>query len=438
MDVEKALRIALINLHSSQNAGDDALVLEAVRQLRGQFPEASFVLVMNDPNSYTGDATAVGSWTQWVKSSRRDGLDSWRWYALPALALYSLLAVTSYRLSGKAWTPGLSAERRALVDAYLQADLVVSCAGNFLYSSGRIGLSLLLALYAILYAWLAGKPLYTLPQTLGPFGRWRDEVLVRWVLSKARLVMVRDPISEQVWKKWALADTPGLLVPDLAFAFDSAYDANVGRALLAECGIDCAPGDTLLGVTLVDWGAQQRRFVTQERYEAAVEAAIRSFVEASGGRAVLFAQVCGPGSAQDDRVPARRLRSRLADLGDRVVLIDRRLPAATLKSAYGCMSLFLGTRLHSNLFALAEGVPVVAVGYQYKTRGVMRMLGLERWTIDIEDAHAEPLSNLVLRAWAERTQTREQIRDVLPGLRARAAQAAAWVADDFRSLMGQT
>ena len=60
-------KILLVNLHSSWNAGDDALALEAVRQLKEQFPRASFTLAMNDPESYQGEGKAVGSFSSWVK-----------------------------------------------------------------------------------------------------------------------------------------------------------------------------------------------------------------------------------------------------------------------------------------------------------------------------------------------------------------------------------
>lgn len=441
MDANKAgkpLRILLVNLHSSWNAGDDALTQEALRQLEEQFPRCSFMLALNDPTSYRGRGQPLGSFTAWVKPIMTDGAAShWRWKTFPGLVAHSLLAVAGYRLTGRPWYPFLRPERRSLLEAYLQADLVVSAAGNFLYTSGKIGLPFLLALFAIFYAQLGGKPIYALPQTLGPIERRRERFLVKSVLSKARMVLIRDPISVGVWKTWDVQGPQWTLLPDLAFACPAERDRREALALLKECGIQEDRHRPWLGVTLIHWGAQRRSFERQERYEDAVEAAIRDFLANRQGRVALFAQVQGPTAAEDDRIPARRVLAQLEDLGDQVVLADRWVPPPILKAAYGQMDFFLGTRLHSNIFALTEGVPVVAIGYQYKTRGVMRMLDLEDWVLDIEQVDRETLVRLLRKAWAERECIRAHIQQVLPALRLQASKAGALIATDFHRLRTQ-
>ena len=169
----------------------------------------------------------------------------------------------------------------------------------------------------------------------------------------------------------------------------------------------------------------------QARYEEAVATAIRGFVRSTGGRAILFVQVHGPDSAQDDRIPSRRVLESLSDVADRVALVDGWVEPSLLKATYGCMDLFLGTRLHSNLFALTEGVPVVAVGYQYKTRGILRMLGLEEWMVDIDGALAETLEPMVLRAWQQREALRSRLAAALVEVRRQTAQAGALLAEDY-------
>src|SRR4030095_7542934 len=102
------------------------------------------------------------------------------------------------------------------------------------------------------------------------------------------------------------------LTPDLAFLY-SVKEQQAGQALLTRYGIDLTQHRPLLGVTLINWGQQHPRFKGQARYEAAVATAIRHFVTAYQGNVILFAQVCGPTPADDDRVPARRVRALLDD-----------------------------------------------------------------------------------------------------------------------------
>ena len=140
--------------------------------------------------------------------------------------------------------------------------------------------------------------------------------------------------------------------------------------------------------------------------------AIRAFVEEFDGQAVLFPQVCGPTAADDDRIPSRRVLQRLTALGvaDRVRFVEEETPPHVLQAAYGCMDVFLGTRLHSNIFALTRHVPVLAIAYQDKTLGVMHMLGLDEWAIRIEDVHDGALSPRLSRLYRSRHVVREGLR----------------------------
>jgi colanic acid/amylovoran biosynthesis protein len=430
------MKILLVNLHSSCNAGDDALTSLALQQLREQFPKASFTLAMNDPPSYSGTELVVNSFTNLVKPIGAASA-AWKWQVIPALAIQSLLAAVGYRLTGHPWYLWLTPKRKALLQGYFEADLVISAAGNFIYTSGRIGIPFLLSLFTIFYAQLAGKQTYTLPQTLGPIRRMHENWLAKHVLSRMRLVLLRDPISEQVWKGWAVRHTRSLLQPDLAFALPPPTHRQEAAALLESYGLDPDRKHPRMGVTVIQWGAQNRTFDRQHQYEDAITSAIRGFLESPGGQVVLFSQVCGPTPSEDDRVAARQVKARLEDLADRVLLIDQPLLFPMLKAAYGQMDLFLGTRLHSNIFALTEGVPAVAIGYQHKTRGIMRMLDLEQWVLDIEDVGGDNLLRLVREAWTAREQSRSHLRTVLPLVEEQASRAGAIIAADYQAFKGK-
>ncbi|HNS49552.1 MAG TPA: polysaccharide pyruvyl transferase family protein [Anaerolineae bacterium] len=432
------MRILLVNVHSSWNAGDNLLTEETLRQLGAHFPGASFTLAMNDPESYSGPWPALPSFTAWVhRMDREHSASPWRWRSVPALVWHSLLAWAGHRLVGKPWYLWTRPDYRALIESYFAADLVVSTAGNFLFSSGAVGIPFLLALFAIHFATLVGKPVYTMPQSLGPIRRSHEVWLLKRVLSRTRLVLIRDAVSQQVWETWHVPHVRGVLVPDLALGRAPEECTAEAAALLEQYGVKEDGRRPWMGVTVVNWGAMNRSFPQQAEYEEGIASAIRDFAS-TGGRAVLFAQVHGPDTAQDDRIPSRRVLERVSDLGDRVVLVDGWAEPALLKAAYGRMDLFLGTRLHSNLFALTEGVPVVAIGYQYKTRGILRMLGLEEWMLDIDAVSAETLVPLVRRAWLQREQLRSQLLVTLGELRHQTRQAGSLVARDYLSLTAGT
>jgi polysaccharide pyruvyl transferase WcaK-like protein len=90
--------------------------------------------------------------------------------------------------------------------------------------------------------------------------------------------------------------------------------------------------------------------------------------------------------------------------------------------------------MHSNIFALVGHVPVVAIGYRLKTAGIMRMLGLERTTLPIEQTDAHTLTTLVQAAWAERDTLRAHIATRVATLAAQARACGAMIAADWDAL----
>ncbi len=420
------LHILLIHRHSAHNAGDAALTDLTLAQLKQQFPGSELTLAVNDLVSHTGPEPVVASFRTWFKDITTH---RYRWWAVPGLLLAALWVAGLYRLTGRAWLFFVPPARRALLQAYLSADLVVSGPGGYLYGV-KNGLGLVNALFTILYGWLVGKPVYLLPQTIGPFTAGWQHHLVRWTLSRTRLIMVREPLSRRLLQQMDLPPRLCVEIPDLAFGLEPAPPA-AAKAWLTAKGVPLNSGRPLLGLTVIDWGRQEPTFTGQALYEDAVEAVVRYFVQEMGGVAVFFAQVCDPSPGHDDRVPARRIVSRLADLSTQVVLIDEAAPFPLLKASYGLMDLFLGTRLHSNIFALTEGVPALAIGYQFKTLGVLTMTGLERWITDINEATPPKLVALLAELWPERLAVRQHLGQRIPRLAQQTRQMAARIAADY-------
>jgi colanic acid/amylovoran biosynthesis protein len=81
----------------------------------------------------------------------------------------------------------------------------------------------------------------------------------------------------------------------------------------------------------------------------------------------------------------------------------------------GAMDIFIGTRMHSNIFSLISKVPVVAIEYEHKTRGIMRGLGLEDLTIDIKDVTPQTLQQRIDLLLNNKDAYRKLLIDNLPG-----------------------
>jgi len=321
---------------------------------------------------------------------------------------------------------------QAVINSYLDANLVISKPGGFLYSSGH-GISFFLSIYSILYAYWAGKPVYLFPQSIGPLHyRW-EGIILRWMLNRVRMVMVREGISYEFINKLGIRNPRCYLIPDIAFAMPSA-GRDAGEAWLQLHGVDPHSEYPFLGMTVFNWEAHDARFESQSRYESVCATTIRYFIENYNGRVILFPQSWGPLVGEDDRITALRIAELLPDINCFVTVVREPIAAELLKSLYGCMDIFIGTRLHSTIFALSEGVPVIAIGYQHKTEGVAKMVGVDKWVVDMQNIQANELIDKMKNLWEERDDWRFRIKKIIPGLVQEASRAGKLVADDYREL----
>ena len=316
---------------------------------------------------------------------------------------------------------------REMYVAYVNTDAVLSCPGNFLYTSGRVGAAFMFDMYALAFARWLGKPLYMLPQTLGPIEREYERRLLRWLLPAFRLIFVRDTISQELCHTLCPYLTRLHVCPDLAFAFHVdtttiTIDSGSVHTALSERPV--------LGVTALNWGEQNCEFSGQDAYEAAIAEAVHHFITHYGGRAVFFAHVQGPTPADDDRRTLQRILQRLDAVREFVTLADIAHPASFV-TAYQHLDIMLGSRLHSCILALTVTVPVLAIAYQYKTPGVLSTAGLDHWYVPITGLTATALCHALDTLWVQRADVRKHIAEVIPNLAAECVTIGIRIRDDY-------
>ena len=194
------LNILIVNIHSSANAGDDTLLKNSLSLLRQSDDEVVFSLSMNDPESFRGDEQVVGSFITWLKGnaislSEQDKWPIMLWLLFPFKIILTLVTVLTWQWASIVVAPFLSKAEKNLLHAYFSSDVVASAAGNYLFSSGKLGIYFLLTMWAIFFADLCGKKIVMLPQTIGPVWKRRDIWILRRVLPKAAKVFLRDEWS---------------------------------------------------------------------------------------------------------------------------------------------------------------------------------------------------------------------------------------------------
>ncbi len=172
------MKILLLNLHSVKNAGDLVLNNTALQLIRAEFPQAEITVSINDleeTQKLDGQLTILPSLLYWMK------FEHGRWNAIKSISiLWSLLrfrVTKQQKSSNSEWGP--------LLDAYASADIVMSCPGNFLYTSGFFSIPFLVSCLTLQIVLWLNKPLYLLPQTIGPVTKWHEKRYLSQILKRS-------------------------------------------------------------------------------------------------------------------------------------------------------------------------------------------------------------------------------------------------------------
>jgi colanic acid/amylovoran biosynthesis protein len=262
--------------------------------------------------------------------------------------------------------PLLRVEERVQLHEYARADLVVSRGGTYLVEHYRLAAHR----FDFRLAHLLRRRLVLAPQSLGPFGRgWRT------VFARAT-VWVRDDRSVEHLLEIGVPRTAIHVGADTAFA-------TAEPAVLEAARDRALPDHPRVAVSVREWPH------AGEQYRAAIAALVTYLVREHKAE-VTFLSTCQgvPEYVTDDSAVARSIAASLP--ADVVVEVDAHWHApdelrATLKS----FDLVVATRMHAAILALAAGVPVFPIAYEFKTDELFAQLGLARFVQDIETIDAD-------------------------------------------------
>jgi colanic acid/amylovoran biosynthesis protein len=387
------MKILLVNQKTSLNRGDMAIYNETLRLLRRSFPESCIVMTLRgreEENSFP-DCTIINSLESWVVSVDSSGQEK---FTSPLQRIVDIIRlmffVIYYRMSGRKIRCFFDYKKQAFLDACASADFVLGCGGGYLYDeydSPQSVFSELIRLFAwdmfvlgeMLVPLAIGKPLVLLPQSIGPLRTRLKKHIISWIVRKANLTFVRERESLYLLQKLGCSQR-AMYMPDLAFGLPEG-DRELAEILLKRAGLDRARYSFCVGITAIDWGAQQRGFYRQAMYEQSLVACIDE-ITCQGGAVVLFAQCATLLPAWNDRIVNRRLKAAARD-PQHVYLVEDLPEPEQLQSLYGLMNYFVATRMHSAILAMNAGVPVITIGYLHKSRGIMREANLAEWCFDI-------------------------------------------------------
>ncbi len=397
------MKILVIPGCDDTNRGDQALIWETVRIARDAGLHGEYYMISTPENSKQSEMECI-HWIPYIlphPSTHFKQLNDNRKYTLSLKIMWGLRAILDIAVAAplamKILRPFMthvaSQEKKKTLSLFREADLAIVKGGGFLHA-GK-GLTETYKIYFFLYhiklALSMGIPVLIMPNSYGSFGNAIQKKLVRNTLNRCALVTSRESISRDVLRKECSVES--LVTMDLGayLITDKDFDPY---AYLESRGIKLSHNKNVV-IT-----ARPYRFPGCDNpdrlycnYIDSLAGFIRWLYD-NGYNVVLVEHVYSETYHESDIKAIEDIKKALnSDNGIKLnVIADKKLNCKNLKSIYSCFDYMVGTRFHSVIFSLFAGVPSIAITYGgNKGLGIMRDLGIEKYSVAINDISKEKL-----------------------------------------------
>ncbi|MDO5784596.1 MAG: polysaccharide pyruvyl transferase CsaB [Eubacteriales bacterium] len=276
----------------------------------------------------------------------------------------------------------------ALGRALDQAELFISGGGS-LIQNATSSRSLYYYLLTLMLAKRHGCKVMMYGCGIGPvYGRFHRWAAARVIDNYVDIITLRDEDSVSEIKRMGVSRPSIVRTADPTICIQP-LEAEQTEKLLERLGI---PSDgKYIGFGLRDWKGFDR---------AAPEIArAAQYAWSEYGLIPVFVPIEFP----HDCEAAKRV---IKYLGCPYHLITERITIKETISVLSRMSLVVGMRLHSLIFAVENGVPSIGISYDLKVDGFLRSIGREDATLHIQNVTSEELMKQIDRAAAEEGDSR--------------------------------
>ena len=418
------MKIVVTNVYSYENKGDAAIVMAMVHEVHRVFPDAELYLqtvdAKNDKDKYDAPVDSSLLWIL-LSSLRNEPLPK-QLFEIGTRTAGLMLYLFIYRFTRLKARWLLRGQLKQFIDYTAQADLIIACGGGYLRTAEttpQLLLWLFVACLNTLTGYYLGKPVYMYSQSIGSLNDSLARWLVKFTLNRAQLIEVREEISLRYTKELGVR-APVVLTADPVFLL---------RGQSRPVPVKLQPGRLQIGITVRKWFSTDEKLMN---YVDIIARLIDHLTTKYQARVTYLPQVIATDFSDDDRIVAKKLLEKIKNKEQFTFLTDNLHPLELINLC-GKMDLFIGTRMHSNIFALLNDVPVVAIKYEHKTQGIMDGLGIGDATVDIETITYEELERKVEMVLNNRERYQKLIAQNMPSQMDLSRSAMELIKSEFES-----
>lgn len=376
-----SLKIAIIGAPtSSGNRGVLALASGLVNLFSAQSKDIEFTMLVGAPQPIPLRTVIDGKRVEIKAINYRHTYKSGLATCLPWIFLMSL----AYRLLPlKGWRAYLG-RKIPWIGCLAQADLVGDVRGGDSFSD-IYGMKRYL--WGFICAWtaiLVHGDLVQFPQTYGPYKSKTAQRVAKFLLNRASAIVARDTKSRAVAR--GLAPHKDIrLSPDVAFALTPIIPETWRPLPKPAIGIN------VNGLMYNGGYDRKNMFGLSLDYPQFLEELVKGLLDEGEANVWLVPHTYAPeGDVESDNECCQILKDRLPEkYQDRVHVIEGDFNQHEIKGIIGQCDAFLGSRMHSCIAALSQGIPCVGLAYSMKFLGVFESVGMGDWVVDAREVNTE-------------------------------------------------
>lgn len=237
-------------------------------------------------------------------------------------------------------------------------------------------------------ALLLGKPLVLMPQTYGPFRSRVAKLIAASIIERATMVFSRTEDDEAL-RSLSLKDPlRAYYCPDVAFALDA--DNSFRHLASFESDDFGEAGAITVGVNvsgLLYNGGYTRRnmFELQLDYPRFIHELVAELLATDSVRVLLIPHTYSVDAldhVENDLGAIHAVVANVPHQESRLKVVSEELDQHQIKGVIGACDFFVGSRLHSCIAALSQGIVTVGVGYSKKFVETFSTVGMQNLVID--------------------------------------------------------
>lgn len=399
-------KITITNAYTWYNKGDAGILLGILESLKQIYSNDISIDILSftpeeDKKRYCEDEVVNNVYSNILNPFPYKNSSIGKILAILKLILKMIYIYITTKISLKNAT-----KKNKILKVLSESDIIVVCGGGFL---GGKKYDSLMHVFQIYVNTLFKKPVIIMGTSVEPMNKGIIKRYTEKVLKKVDYIYAREEITYSYLGTF-LEKTKYDMIPDFAFMLRDEPEENKKVKELKE------KHESVLGITVRKWNFpnKENKELAMQNYIDSIVQTIDFFYNEKNISFVFVPQVIVKN--RNDADVAKSIKDKLKNK-DALEIIEDDLSPTEIKGLISNFDMFVGTRMHSNIFATSMKVPTVAIAYEKKTNGIMKMLGLEDYLIEIDNITSEKLISKIELAIKQKEEIKAKLEKQIKSIR---------------------